>query len=212
MEPKPTHLPLFLLLLLSSVSESAIVKPSSSSSNPSISFIVSSCRVTRYPKLCVKCLSAYAPKIHRNEHRLAQAALATTLARAKSTTVFVSKLACARHIKRREYLAVKDCVENLGDGVDRLAESAREMNRLGPGGDRTEFMWRMSNVETWVSAALTDETTCLDGFGGRAMDGVVKVAIRRRVVHVARVTSNALALVNRFADRHRSSVIVDNNP
>ncbi|CAF2380530.1 unnamed protein product [Brassica napus] len=38
-------------------------------------------------------------------------------------------------------------------------------------------MWKMSNVQTWVSAALTDETTCLDGFSGRAMEGKVKKLI-----------------------------------
>lgn len=100
---------------------------------------------------------------------------------------------------------MKDCVENLGDGLTMLAQSMREMKRVGRSGrGRQEFLWRLSNVETWVSAALTDETTCLDGFDGKFMDGVVKMAIRRRVVHVARVTSNALALVNRFASRHKS--------
>lgn len=33
----------------------------------------------------------------------------------------------------------------------------------------------------------------------------VKAALRLRILHVAQVTSNALALVNRFADRHQPS-------
>lgn len=207
MEPKLTHLCYCLLLFLPLLSQSTIAKPSSSPSpsNNSINFIVSSCRVTRYQTLCVKCLATFANKIRRNENRLTQTALAVTLVRVQSTTVYVAKLTKARRIKRREYLAVKDCVENLGDGLEMLAQSMRELRQVGGSGhDRDEFLWRLSNVETWVSAALTDETTCLDGFDGKVMDGVVKSAIRRRVVHVARVTSNALALVNRFAARHKS--------
>ncbi|CAN8308422.1 unnamed protein product [Cochlearia groenlandica] len=209
MEPKLTHLCYCFLLFLPLVSPFSIAKPSSSSPNPSnnnIDFIVSSCHVTRYQTLCIKCLAPFANKIRHNENRLAQTALAVTLVRVRSTTVHVAKLIKARRIKRREYLAVKDCVENLGDGLAMLSQSMREMKHVGGSrrGDKEEFLWRLSNVETWVSAALTDETTCLDGFDGKVMDGVVKLVIRRRVVHVARVTSNALALVNRFAARHKS--------
>lgn len=58
-------------------------------------------------------------------------------------------------------------------------------------------------METWVSAALTDETTCMDGFAGKGMDGKIKESVRAQVVAVARVTSNALALVNNFAAKHK---------
>ena len=44
----------------------------------------------------------------------------------------------------------------------------------------------------------------LDGFSGHLMDGNVKAAIKRRFTIVAQVTSNALALVNHFASRHRA--------
>nr|CAD1825796.1 unnamed protein product [Ananas comosus var. bracteatus] len=55
----------------------------------------------------------------------------------------------------------------------------------------------MSNALTWCSAALTDETTCLDGVpqaGGRQAR---PRRARREVLVVAQVTSNALALLNR---------------
>lgn len=204
MEPKLAHLCYCLLLFLPLLSQSTIAKPSLSPNRNCINFIVSSCHATRYPNLCVKCLEAFANKIRGKENRLAQTALAVTLVRVRSTTIYVAKLTKAKRIKRREYLAVKDCVENLGDGLGMLAQSMRELKQVGRSGrGRDEFLWRLSNVQTWVSAALTDETTCLDGFDGKVMDGVVKSAIRRRVVHVARVTSNALALVNRFAARNK---------
>ncbi|PSS04079.1 Pectinesterase inhibitor domain protein [Actinidia chinensis var. chinensis] len=110
-------------------------------------------------------------------------------------------------MKPREYQALRDCVDNMGDTVDQLTRSIRELGRTGKSAGQN-FMWHMSNVQTWVSAALTDENTCVDGFAGHAMDGNVKTAIRRRVVSVAQVTSNALALVNRFAARHHQAATV----
>lgn len=104
-------------------------------------------------------------------------------------------------MKVREWRAVQDCVETIADSVDRLRQSVSELGRMGRAVGE-DFVWHMSNVQTWVSAALTDDDTCLDGFAGSAMNGNVKGAIRDRVVHAAQVTSNALALVNRFASRH----------
>uniref|UniRef100_A0A2P2QUV6 Pectinesterase inhibitor domain-containing protein n=1 Tax=Rhizophora mucronata TaxID=61149 RepID=A0A2P2QUV6_RHIMU len=165
-------------------------------------FIKDSCKVTRYPALCVQCLAGYANAIQQNEQHLALTALSVSLARAKSATAFVNKMTKVRGIRPREYQAVKDCIENMGDSIDRLSQSVPELGYMGRGAGQ-DFDWHMSNVQTWVSAALTDENTCLDGFAGRVMDGNVKVAIRRRVNNVAQVTSNALALVNCFASKHR---------
>lgn len=125
-----------------------------------------------------------------------------SLSRAKSAAAFVAKLTKVRGIKPREYQAVRDCIENMGDSVDRLGQSIRELGHMERAVGR-DFVWHMSNVQTWVSAALTDENTCLDGFAGHFMDGNVKIAIKHRVTDVAKVTSNALALVNHFASRHR---------
>ncbi|XP_030469362.2 pectinesterase inhibitor 9-like [Syzygium oleosum] len=212
-KPKPS-LPfsfflLFLLLSLTITPSQSFV-PNHPIPAPT-SFIVSSCRATRYPALCVHCLAAYGGAIQRSDHHLAQAALIVSLARARSAASFVAKLSQARRIKLRELRAVRDCVENMGDSVDGLADSVRELGRSGRDVGR-DFTWHMSNVETWVSAALTDENTCMNGFGGRAMDGAVKVAVRQRVVDVAQVTSNALALVNRFASRHRPVTVAAGEP
>ncbi|VVA93676.1 unnamed protein product [Arabis nemorensis] len=60
----------------------------------------------------------------------------------------------------------------------------------------------ISDVQTWVSTALTDDDTCMDGFG-RART-VVKDLVRQHVVKVARLTSNALALINMYASTHKN--------
>ncbi|KAK2664795.1 hypothetical protein Ddye_003369 [Dipteronia dyeriana] len=185
----------FFHLCLAGIADSATVTRHSKPTD----FIKTSCKATRYPALCVECLSGYSRAIRQSDHQLAITALSVSLNRAKSAAAFVGKLTKVKGIKRREYQAVKDCIETMGDSVDRLGQSVRELGQLGRRSVGQDFIWHMSNVQTWVSAALTDQTTCLDGFAGRYMNGNVKNAIRRRVTHVSQVTSNALALVNRFA-------------
>lgn len=186
-----------LAISMADTAESAVARRS----NPA-DFIKSSCRTTQYPVLCVQSLLGYASVIRRSERQLAMTALSVSISRTRSCASFVKRLRQVRGIKSREHGAVEDCIENMGDSLDRLGQSVRELGRTGQDVGQ-DFMWHMSNVQTWVSAALTDQNTCLDSFSGPRMDGNLKAAIKRRVVSVAQVTSNALALVNRFASRHR---------
>lgn len=171
------------------------------SSITSAEFIKSSCRSTRYPALCVQCLMGYASVIGQSERQLAIAAISVSISRTRSSASYVKKISKARGVKPREYRAIQDCIENMSDSLDSLGQSVRELGSIGHAVGE-DFVWHMSNVQTWVSAALTDDNTCLDGFAGSSMNGNVKDAFKDRIVNVAQVTSNALALVNRFASSH----------
>lgn len=96
--------------------------------------------------------------------------------------------------------AVKDCVENMREGVYQMRNSLKEMeDGMGRKGSQ-RFLFHYYNVQTWVSAALTDEWTCLEslsGRTGRSVNSRVRTQIRRRVEKVTRLTSIALALVNK---------------
>ncbi|KAL3645218.1 hypothetical protein CASFOL_010398 [Castilleja foliolosa] len=168
------------------------------SAAPAASFITNSCRATTYPSVCVQSLSSYASTIQKSPKQLVITALSVSVERAQSTKSFVRKLTKFRGLKPREYAAIKDCYDQISDSVGRLSDSARELKTLGRAG-KTDFLWHMSNMQTWVSAALTDDSTCMDGFSGRALDGRIKSSVRARLTSVAQVTSNALALCNKFA-------------
>lgn len=108
------------------------------------------------------------------------------------------KLSQRHGLKPREVGAMRDCVEELSDAVDELQRSMAEMSNF----KSADFQLMISDVQTWVSAALTDETTCTDGFGGNGMSGNLKTVVRGRIVNIAQLTSNALALINRYASVH----------
>ncbi|CAI0404902.1 unnamed protein product [Linum tenue] len=155
-------------------------------------FIRTSCGATRYPELCYSTLSPYAADVGNSFPQLVTAALRVAQDGAVSTCSAVRSLARAgpRRMKGSELAAgaVSDCVGNMKDSVDQLKDSM-----AGP-----DFAMELGNMQTWVSAALTDEDTCVDGLEGSAMNGKVRDEIRRRVVWVAQLTSNSLALINRL--------------
>ncbi|CAK9135164.1 unnamed protein product [Ilex paraguariensis] len=190
---RATVLALFLsLIYIAGTAESAAV---------ATNFIKASCRTTQYPAVCVQSLSTYAATIQRSPKQLVQTALSVSLDTAQSMKTFVTRLTKFKGLKKREYAAIKDCLEEMSDNVDRISKSVKELKNMGST-KGPEFQWHMSNVETWVSAALTDENTCTDGFAGKALNGRIQVSIKARVTNLGKVTSNALALVNNYATKH----------
>ncbi|XP_019200324.1 PREDICTED: 21 kDa protein-like [Ipomoea nil] len=161
-------------------------------------FIKTSCGVTLYPKLCYDSLSPYANSVS-TAAQLADAALEVSLRAARSASETVAKLSKERGgLGAREARAVVDCVENMEDSVDELERCAGEMKDLGWGG-RQRMEEKMGNVMTWVSAALTDEGTCMDGFQEISGKEKIKGRIRKSILHLAHLTSNALALIKNLS-------------
>lgn len=163
--------------------------------NASTEFIRTSCGLTPYPRLCFATLSSHSSTIQTSPKRLAYKALSVSLIGARRTHALMSNLSLGHGMKRREVGAMKDCVKTVSDSVDQLRRSLKEMEHLG--GPDLEF--QMSNIRTWVSAALTDDDTCMDGFADDAAKGEIKDIVRRHVLKIARLTSNALALVTNLA-------------
>lgn len=96
-------------------------------------------------------------------------------------------------MRGRDRVAVSDCVEVFEAAIDELHRSLGVLRRLS----RRDFEAQIGDLTTWVSAALTDEDTCIDGFEGER--GKQVNLIRNRVVKAGYITSNALALVNKLA-------------
>uniref|UniRef100_A0A1J3JJ90 21 kDa protein n=1 Tax=Noccaea caerulescens TaxID=107243 RepID=A0A1J3JJ90_NOCCA len=199
---KSLDLCLIVFVLCISTAAIAMARNLEEESSGDTEFIKASCETTVYPDQCFESLSSYASEIKKRPRQLAETALAVSMARAKSAKTYVSEMSDYKGITKRQHEAVLDCEEEMGDTVDRLRNSLKELKHLEEGESGQDFWVCLSNVRTWTSAALTDETTCLEGFGGKAMDGELKSLIRTHIVRVAQDTSNALALINIFASKH----------
>ena len=207
----PNQLLLLLLAFLVSLSlfstnhsSPAAAEASVSAGTTNADFIKASCESTTYPHLCYTSLSSHASEIGADPEILAQTALTVAVQSANSTAAALSRMAARSfNFTHREAGAMRDCLEELRDSVAQIRNSMKEMKQLGGHLSGPEFAMKMSDVETWVSAALTDEDTCSDGFAGKALDGNLKTAVRQLIRKVARLTSNALALINSFAAHHQ---------
>ncbi|CAJ1936844.1 unnamed protein product [Sphenostylis stenocarpa] len=167
-------------------------------------FIRSSCNTTLYPDVCFTSLSRYANAVQQNPGQLARVAIGVSLSKARRVASYVSNLthdADYGASGSRAALALHDCFTNLGDAVDEIRGSLKQMRQIGAAGEGAgSFLFQMSNVQTWMSAALTDEETCTDGFQDVA-ECPVKADVCDRVTKVKKFTSNALALVNSYASK-----------
>ncbi|KAJ7942916.1 21 kDa protein [Quillaja saponaria] len=204
---KTTQRPFFLLTLFSAtllchLQPIPAVRTYSDHTETNVNdFIRTSCGTTLYPDLCYNSLSRYSNAVQQNPAQLARIAIAVSLSKARHMTSYVSNLTRQADYRAnsRATSALHDCFSNLGDAVDEIRGSLKQMRQLGAAGAGAEsFRFQMSNVQTWMSAALTDEETCTDGFED-VPEGTVKVDVCDRVTKVKKLTSNALALVNSFA-------------
>ncbi|KAK9131483.1 hypothetical protein Sjap_011970 [Stephania japonica] len=190
-------LQLLLVTLLSLSSETRYVSARNAADTPgtsetSLDLVRSSCVHASYPGICFRTLSFYTGPA-KTPSDVAQAAVTVSMCRARKVANYLSRIGFG---KKGEQIALRDCLEQLSDSVEQLRKTLSELRHLRSG----TFRWQMSNAETWVSAALTDEDTCLDGF--REVDGKVRADVKRKVMNVAKVTSNALYLIT-LLDRTR---------
>ncbi|RDX96428.1 Pectinesterase inhibitor 7, partial [Mucuna pruriens] len=166
-------------------------------------FIRASCNTTLYPDLCFASLSRFASTVQRSPAGLARVAVAVALSKAHGAAAYLSHQTAvtADDDDSGVGAALHDCFANLEDAVDEIRGSLKQIRGLRPEADSGSVRFGLSNVLTWMSAALTDEETCTDGFEGVA-EGPVKANVCDRVTRVKKFTSNALALVNGFANKN----------
>lgn len=166
-------------------------------------FITAACSNTLYPDVCVSGLSRYAAAIpHNSVRRLARAALRETLTRARSASASVNRLSSggsARPAGSREAAgAFSDCVQSLANSVQLLWRSLWQLEHLGRA-RAARYRYHVSNVQAWLSAALTYQTTCLDAFPGSGVRTTAYGdAVKRQLDYVSRMNSVALALVSKM--------------
>ncbi|WCJ42842.1 Plant invertase/pectin methylesterase inhibitor superfamily protein [Euphorbia peplus] len=192
-------LPPFSLLTLISL---LFISYIASAKNPNAAqdLVRSSCLHANYPTLCINTLSSYSGPT-TSPRELAQAAVKVSISRATKISDYLHTLSGLK--SKRERAAVSDCVDQISDSVDELGKTLGELKHL-----RGEtFRWQMSNAQTWVSAALTNEDTCLDGF--EHVESNVKIELKRKIVNVAKVTSNALYMINRLHETRGRSTFHD---
>lgn len=103
----------------------------------------------------------------------------------------------------REQIAIEDCKELLDYSMDELGGAMLEMEKIRSG---SRSVHREGNLRAWLSAALSNQDTCLEGFEGT--NGRVKNSIRGSLHQVTQLVSNVLAM---FSGMHSAPLIPPTN-
>lgn len=172
-----------------------LAKSGESASGKRNNFVRDACSVTKYRDLCIHSLAPFSNIARNSPGKWARAGVSVTIGEVKNVTQFLYKLKRSKLMRRRNRLALLDCIECFQDTIDELHKSLGILRRLSA----REFDRQMGDLTTFVSAALTYEDTCLDGFEGQKATATQVYLLKNRVLKATYFTSNALALINKLA-------------
>lgn len=227
--PRTISLCLFLLLAMAAASATqataaeaaAPCSTTKTESTSSSSFLRARCATTRYPDVCYDSLLPYASTFQTSHVKLAVAAADVAAAHLRAFSARVKDMLLHRGGGSEEAAAssgggaarvdavLHDCASTISAAANLAKRSSAELTRLDAdtaastetstsGGSR-QARWQLSNAKTWLSAAMTNEGTCSDGFedaGAAATASPAGKEVAAGVASVTQHTSNALALVN----------------
>ncbi|KAM3306929.1 hypothetical protein P3S67_008672 [Capsicum chacoense] len=182
-------LALFLLVLISSPkSESSVVVVTTPHVHKSMQIIIaqSHCEGTLHPELCVSTLSSF-PDLHRKS--IAEIISSTAVGEVRDSAHNCSHL--RRHIPKLEPIerrALEDCLQLLADTVSELRTALTHLSAAATS--------KHVEIQTLLSAAMTNEDTCLDGLlhTKNNLSSYVEDNLHTISHHV----SNSLAMLNKI--------------
>nr|QIR83196.1 pectin methylesterase inhibitor 2 [Cunninghamia lanceolata] len=155
--------------------------------------IVMACDTALYRNVCISTLSSYPGASHANLTQLAGIAVELCLDEAKKAYEFVGNLR-AQSVNKSDQNALKDCVDLLKDTGDQLNSSLSTLTHLSSG----SFQSEIGDIQTWVSAALTNPATCIDGL--QEVNANMVPVIKAKTENVTEYMSNALAVINKLSE------------
>ncbi|RLN22200.1 hypothetical protein C2845_PM07G08200 [Panicum miliaceum] len=196
------------LLVLLAVAFAAAAAASSDAAGTTVPFYPSAeaaaaahCDGTLYPDVCLSTL-ADIPDLHKKPlPDVISAAVNRTEDVVTATASNCSSYLRERSLSARDRLAISDCLELLSTTMDDLQATVADLespaatngSASAVGGRRVT----LDHVMTVLSAAITNQYTCLDGFayqnGGR-----VRRYIEPTLHHVSRMVSNSLAMAKKL--------------
>jgi len=169
---------------------------------PTHAILKSSCSSTRYPDLCYSAVAAFpgAAAGLATQKDVIEASLNITTVAVEQNFFTVEKLLSKRskRLTKREKRALHDCLETIDETLDELQQAARDLNSY-PSAAKS-LKQHADDLKTLMSAAITNQETCLDGFSHEDADRQVREALEKGQVHVEKMCSNALAMIKNMTD------------
>ncbi|XP_065877156.1 pectinesterase 3 [Euphorbia lathyris] len=144
--------------------------------------IRSVCNVTRYPDSCFASISSVNPSVKPDPEAIFKISIQVSINELKNVS---SQFRSLNHQP-----AVDDCLSQFDDALSKLNDS---LAMMGVGsGEKALTGKKMNDIQTWISAAMTYEQTCLDGL--EEMGSRVPEAMKGQLEKSNEFLSNSLAI------------------
>ncbi|KAK4267128.1 hypothetical protein QN277_023953 [Acacia crassicarpa] len=167
--------------------------------------VKSACSSTMYPELCFSAVVAepgFAKKVATNKDVI-KLSLNITIRAVQRNYFAVKKLIQTRKgLTKREKTALHDCLETIDYTLDELHRAIADLD------DSAHH--HAEDLKTLISAAITNQETCLDGFSHDSADKKVRQGLIDGQLHGERMCSNALAMIKNMTDGDASSSSMSN--
>ncbi|XP_062030397.1 pectinesterase 3 [Rosa rugosa] len=168
-------------LIHESTTEPIDESPSLSSSAESTIKIV--CNVTRYPESCFTSISSLNSSPKPDPESILKLSLQVSISELSHLSSVLKTM--------NSDAAIRDCLDQVEDALSQLNDS---VSAMVVGKALTEA--KVKDVQTWISSAVTDQETCLDGLEEMGSAGVDDV--KKKMKKSMDFTSNSLAIVANF--------------
>ncbi|KAA3458898.1 pectinesterase-like [Gossypium australe] len=158
----------------------------------------SACGGTLYPELCVSTISVLPDLASKSLPELISATLNQTMHEVRLSSANITNI--EKKLKSYNTLeeeAINDCLE-LFDNT--MAELKVVRSGLGPKGSSVSENYH--DLQTFLSAAMTNQQTCLDGFARSS--GNVRSIIKKGLHNISHHVSNSLVMLNKVPGVNRS--------
>ena len=149
------------------------------------------CAVTQHPDSCFATISSLNNPPKPDPVHFYNLSLQVTIQELKNLSSLPESLIPRSNDKRTES-ALRDCASLFDEAVSQLGRSFDEM-KVGPD-EKVLSEMKISDMQTWISAAMSDQETCLDGL--EEMESSLVDEVKVKVRDSKDYMSNSLAILN----------------
>ncbi|GAV87320.1 Pectinesterase domain-containing protein/PMEI domain-containing protein, partial [Cephalotus follicularis] len=168
-------------------------------SSPSRAILKSSCSSTLYPDLCYSAVATVPQTTTKltTQKDVIEVSLNLTIAAVEHNYFTVKKLTVTKNLTKQEKVALHDCLETIDETLDELHKAVEDLQQYPHKKSLTEHA---DDLKTLLSAAMTNQETCIDGFSHHEADKRVRQKLIQGQLNVEKMCSNALAMTKNMTD------------
>lgn len=172
----------------------------SSDSQPDFAVLKTSCGSTRFPDLCYSAIANVPEAAQKvtSQKAVIELSLNLTAVAVEHNYFTIEKLIATREqLTKRKKSAFHDCLETIDETLDELHKAMEDLQEYP---SKESLTQHADDLKTLLSAAMTNQETCLDGFSHEDADKKVRNALLEGGVHVEKMCSNVLAMIKNMTD------------